>query len=57
MKKMYIAGKTYIRIKEYELHNAYKSKEAFEKFIDKIQLYANGSLFKLVLERGNDEKK
>lgn len=52
MKQMYIAGKVYITITENELHRAYKSEKAFNDFMDKIVVCANGMPFKLLLERG-----
>lgn len=57
MKRMFIAGKTYILINKRELHRAFKNVSLFSEFISKINNLANGDPVNLLVERGDNEKR
>lgn len=57
MKRLFIAGKTYILINKRELHRAFKDVSLFSDFISKINNLANGERVHLLVERGDNEKR
>ena len=57
MKRMFIAGKTYILINKRELHRAFKNVSLFSEFISKINNLANGDPVNLLVARGDNEKR